>query len=47
MRSKNFNHLQKCVLVTSKFNDLEEYIDLYLSKHPETIDYQNEKGWSL
>ena len=39
-----FNHLQKCVILTSKFNFLEEYIDLFLTKHPETINNKNEEG---
>ena len=46
MHSKKFNHLQKCVILTSKFKFLEEYIDLYLKKYPETIDYQNERKWT-
>ena len=41
---KKYSHLQKCVLMTSKFNFLEEYIDLYLAVHPETIDYKSKKG---
>lgn len=45
-KCKNFSHLQKCIIQTSKFNFLEEYIDLYLTKHPESINYQNEKGWT-
>lgn len=45
-KSKKFSHLQKCVILTSKYNILEEYIDLYLIDHPETINYQNEKRWT-
>lgn len=36
------NHLQKCVILTSKFKILEEYIDLYLAKHPEEINHKND-----
>ena len=39
-----FNHLQKCVILTSNNKFLEEYIDIYLSEHPETINHKNEKG---
>ena len=42
--STEFNHLQKCVILTSKFKFLEEYIDLYLIEHPETINHKNKKG---
>ena len=42
----NFNHLQKCINMTSKFKFLEEYIDLYLNKHPETINHKNGKGYT-
>ena len=44
VKSKWLNHLQKCVIMTSQFKILEEYIDLYLTAHPETIDYQNAGG---
>ena len=44
--STEFNHLQKCVILTSEFKFLEEYIDLYLTEHPETINHKNEKGWT-
>lgn len=42
--TEKLNHLQKCVLKTSKYIILEEYIDLYLTAHPETVDYQNHQG---
>ena len=41
-----FNHLQKCVIMTSNYKFLEEYIDLYLDEHPTSINYQNERGWT-
>ena len=44
--STKFSHLQKCVILTSKFKILEEYIDLYLTEHPETINYVNCSGWT-
>ena len=44
--STEFNHLQKCVTLTSKYKFLHEYIELYLLLHPEVIDYQNKKGWT-
>lgn len=44
--SEGFNHSQKCVILTFKFEFLEEYIDLYLTKNPEVIDYKNVKGWT-
>ena len=44
--STKLNHLQKCVMATSQYKILEEYIDLYLAEHPEVIDYQNETGWT-
>ena len=43
---KKFNHLQKCVIQTAKYNFLEKYIDLYLDEYPEVINYQNENGWT-
>lgn len=43
---REFNHLQKCVTMTSKYDFLEEYIDLYLIKHPEVVDYRNELGYT-
>ena len=44
--SVKFNHLQKCIIMTSEFKILEEYIDLYLADHPEMINYQNDQGWT-
>ena len=44
--SEKFNHLQKCVILTSKFKFLEIYIDLYLDVNLDFINYQNEKGWT-
>ena len=41
---KEYSHLQKCVMMPSKFKILEEYIDLYLAVHPETIDNQTDGG---
>ncbi len=39
-----YNHLQKCVMRTSTFKILEDYIDVYLSFYPESINEQDEKG---
>ena len=42
--SKQFNHLQKCVIKTKKYSFLEDYIDEYLFKFPKEINYQNSHG---
>lgn len=46
IKSKRFNHLQKCVILTREYDFMNEYIDYYLYLHPGTIDYQNDFGWT-
>lgn len=45
-KCKKFTHLLKCIILTSKYNFLNEYIDLYLSENPESINDINEKNHS-
>lgn len=40
------NHLQKCILLTSKYNFMNEYIDLYLYGCQSAVNYTAECGWS-
>ena len=40
----NFNKLQKCILLTNKIPELNDYIDFTFSK--EDIDYKNSEGWT-
>lgn len=35
------SHLEKCVLLTKKYIFMEEYIDLYLTENPETVNCWN------
>lgn len=44
--SKKFSHLQKCAINTNKFPFLNDYILKFLVDNPETINYQNEEGWT-
>ena len=46
IRSSKFPHIHKCVMKTSKYPFLNQYIDIYLSLNPQVIDEQNEKGWT-
>ena len=45
-RSTKFTHLHKCVMKTSKYPFLNQYIDIYLSLNPQVIDEQNKEGWT-
>lgn len=41
---ENSNHLQRCVLHTKDYPELNEYIDLYLTLHKNIINFQNDIG---
>lgn len=45
-KCKKYTHLLKCIILTSKYNFLNEYIDLYLNENPEAIKDTNEKQYS-
>ena len=44
--SIKFTHLHKCVMETSKYPFLNQYIDIYLSFNPQVINEENKKGWT-
>ena len=44
VKCNRFNHLQKCIIETGRYEILEEYIDLYLTDFPEKLNYRNEIG---